>query len=113
MKSWGGDKDKFCSFMRSFNKDLKKEDQVFAQELSSEDLVAATGGARTGCWSGNETTCLVQQTRQMYYDRYNPSAKFPNCAKTAEKDSWCTQSDACIYGAILYLGLNQCQVSWE
>ncbi len=109
----GVDEGKFKSFMQSFRKEFNREERVFAQEVSSEELAVVTGGSKTGCWTGAVRSCLVQQVRYMHYDYYDGNAQFPNCAKTVEQDSWCFESDACYSNAVLYLEMNKCQISWE
>jgi hypothetical protein len=74
------------------------EDEVFRQEITEEELEAA-GGKKDpfylGCSSSSE--------------RYIHTYHFPNCASTAEEDSWCDLSDACITSAIKYKGMDRCK----
>ena len=82
-----------------------KENEVFDQELSVEDLDAAAGGAGSG--EEDPNNCIVCDKRNIYGGN-----GFPNCAATVEDDSWCGDNDACLMSAVDYQGMKHCPISW-
>ena len=92
-----------------------KEDEVFDQELSLDDLDAAAGGSGdcnepSVCGQPSYDSCTRNHYRQIY-----GGGGFPNCAATVEDGSWCGENDACNECAIEYKGFrsSSCEKAWE
>ena len=110
------------------NEEKAREDGIFSQELSLDDLDAAAGGhVRTGagrsCGSnarstldfatggpedGDTSNCVNHNRRPIY-----GGGGFPNCAATVEDGSYCSTNDACYKAAILYDGRTDCAKAWR
>ena len=58
-------------------------------------------------WDANKYNCARDHSRQIY------GGGFPNCAATVEDGSWCGSSDACVYIAIDYKGMTDCNKAWR
>ena len=99
-----------------------REDEVFNQELSMEDLDAAAGGQRD-CTEYmfayqkkdfDRSNCVVNYQRQIYGGN-----GFPNCAATVENGSHYVDNDACFEHAIQYQGFtggchtSDCRKAWR
>ena len=92
---------KFGEIIRSLMTDREK--QIFAQELSEEDLAAVNGGS-SACREQFETCHCERQVYRLLHE-------FPgrlNCASTVESGSWCGESDACFLAAICYIDIKHC-----
>lgn len=79
-----------------------RESEVFAQELSQDDLEAATGGVvivHQGSSDADINNCTTEETRSLY-----GGSGFPNCARTVSNNEECDESDACYACAIVYEG---------
>lgn len=74
----------------------KKEEEVFDQPVSEEDLGAVSGGR-----DADEDNCVVSFSRDIY-----GGGGFPNCAATVEEGSWCWDNDACNESAVVYRGMH-------
>ncbi len=97
-----------------------REDEVFDQELSLDDLDAAAGGIDCGDlsrilpwqlddqWDADKDNCTRDHYRQVY-----GGSGFPNCAATVEDGSWCGTNDACKKNAIEYKGMGDCSKAWR
>ena len=100
-----------------------KEEKVFNQELSLDDLDAAAGGCCSSCESGlalyleggerdfDIGDCFTNQHRNIYGGN-----GFPNCAATVEDGSHCASNDACFSKALAYFGFKAgvgCQKAWR
>ena len=90
-----------------------KEDEVFDQELSLDDLDAAAGGSGdcnepSVCGQPSYDSCTRNHNRQIY-----GGGGFPNCAATVEDGSWCKSSDACYNEAIDYKDTSSCSKAWR
>ncbi len=68
-----------------------KEEAVFTQDLSSEEMESVSGGRRLNIYDGG----------------------FPNCAATVESGSWCGSNDACHTWSIIYVGMSDCSKAWK
>ena len=99
-----------------------RENEVFDQDLSIEDLDAAAGGdcgtfARAlgnGERDSDEDNCVKDHFRNIY-----GGGGFPNCAATVGDGSQCDANDACWSSAVAYRGmvggctLNDCKKAWR
>ena len=95
-----------------------KENEVFNQELSIDDLDAAAGGeynelgkALFGAEKHDDDieNCVEDHRRQIY-----GGGGFPNCAATVEDGSHCGTNDACYGSAIVYKGTgSSCPKAWK
>jgi hypothetical protein len=88
----------------------ERENEVFNQRLSVEDLDAVSGGTDNPWYyclapyalapdmqrDDNTTNCANFHHRPLY------GGNFPNCAATVEDGSWCGDNDACLKSAVLY-----------
>ena len=92
----------------------KKEEEVFAQSLSDEELESVNGGwVYCGSTPEGEPTeptshCELILSRDIYGD-----AGFANCAATVEDGSWCGNNDACFGNAIMYTNMKNCSKAWR
>ena len=108
-----------------------KENEVFDQELSLEDLDAATGGAGAnahsedclnlskcgkhnlyfngGKFDADTSNCVKHENRNIYGGN-----GFPNCAATVGDGSRCANKDACYSMSVTYRGnLDSCSKAWR
>ena len=100
-----------------------REEEVFDQELSLDELDAAAGGTHDdcggigrslGCRNGyvvrdsDQNNCTKDHYRQIY-----GGGGFPNCAATVEDGSWCGTNDACYDKAVEYQGRTDCKKAWR
>lgn len=111
--------------------DVKKsrEEAVFVQEVSDDELEAVAGGQEPwedyACAQSyfrdavHINNCINLQNRQIYLDYWNEETHnwelrkiFPNCANTVEDGSWCDTNDACVFNAVKYLGNVDCNKAW-
>jgi hypothetical protein len=98
------------------SEDRAREDDVFGQELSVEDLDAAAGGVDS---DSDIRHCVQKHARSIY------EGGFPNCAATVEDGSQCGTNDACYNDAIVYwdvkgrpgdgpyAGESNCEKAWR
>ena len=90
----------------------KKEEEVFAQSLSDEELESVNGGWRYCGSSGerepDEHNCVRNHSKDIY-----GGAGFANCAATVEDGSWCLTNDACLHSAIIYMNMKDCSKAWR
>ena len=99
-----------------------REEEVFDQELSVDDLDAAAGGTydcggveasmddeAAGRGQDANTFDCVQLHKRLIY----AGSGFPNCAATVEDGSWCDRNDACYGKAIDYQGMAHCKKAWD
>ena len=93
-----------------------REDEVFNQELSLEDLDAAAGG-RVLHHKDNRIkeadlhNCIERHCRPIYGPDGN---SFPYCAATVEDGSWCDSNDACYTDqSVRYEGRKDCAKAWR
>ena len=78
------------------------EKDVFIQNVSDEEMEAVAGG------TGDERfECDVYTTRDIY------NHAFPNCAATVERDSWCSDNDACWDQSVQYRNMKECHKAWD
>ncbi len=91
------------------DKDKEREEKVFDQELSAEELNGVAGGSSDAPYycSSTITQCKINKDRNIYV----PS--FPNCAATVEDGSWCDDNDACYDSAVKYHPLKNCSKAWR
>lgn len=82
----------------------RREDEVFGQALSVEDLDAASGGAATAeeLDQAREDNCVQIDYRLIY-----GGGGFPNCAATVEDGSMCHRNDACYSNAVRYADVSR------
>ena len=93
-----------------------REDEVFNQELSADDLDAAAGGGIPGLREllgggvrdRDTNNCTIYHKRPLYGGN-----GFPNCAATVEDGSWCKSNDACYNQAVEYQGRTDCKKAWR
>ena len=89
-----------------------QEEQVFNQELSMEDLDAASGGfmdCGETSYCGN-TQLDVGCNDANHRPIYGPSGnQFPFCSATVEADSMCWSNDGCRYTSVIYDGMQSCK----
>lgn len=86
------DEQQFAVFMRAIA--TQKEEALFNQELSPDELDNVVGGD-----DGKYNNCLQCWGRHIY------AGGFPNCAATVEDGSWCGDNDACYSGSVVYSGM--------
>ena len=98
----GVDEKQFSVIMKAFD----REDEVFRQEVSEEELSAVSGGTMK-CRQTSHFDCPSAH----YHLIYEPS--FPSCVKTVEDGSWCFNVDACYGDAIEYVGMTDCSKAWR
>ena len=96
------DEGKFMVFLKALA--AEREDVVLGQELSADEMEAATGGITISS-SGDECTGSI--FRNIY------EGGFPNCAGTVEDRSWCGMNDACHHKAVIYKDMQTCTRSWK
>lgn len=88
-----------------------REEGVFGQELSMDDLDAAAGGDFSYATKSeyNRDNCSSVHYRLLY-----GGGGFPNCAATVGRDSCCIDNDACYGNAVAYVDMKtDCGRSWE
>ncbi len=99
-----------------------REEEVFGQDLSMDDLDAAAGGRRKNEYRDNQGNicyapagvdpdpgnCSMINRRQIY-----GGGGFPNCAATVGDGSWCGTNDACNKNAVEYYGKKDCGKAWR
>ena len=94
-----------------------REEEVFDQELSMDELDAAAGGYAKPCaalgWDDNRDDCVENHYRLIY-----GGGGFPNCAATVEDGSWCGTNDACRSQAVEYKDIkgnqsDNCKKAWH
>ena len=87
----------------------EKEDMVFSQNISEEELEAVSGGGTPSnlCEASMHRDCSSVH----YHPIYDPS--FPSCVKTVEDGSWCSSADACFANSIEYTGMKDCSKAWK
>ena len=85
----GVDEGRFTAFMQALA--AQTEDAVLGQELSADEMEAASGGAREGCDS-TQYECTQNYRRP----------RFMGCAATVESGSRCDTNDACTLFAVVY-----------
>lgn len=83
-----------------------REEAVFQQALSEEELALASGGVKK---NPKNTWDICQATVLWRID--DPS--FPSCNATVEDGSWCISSDACYSNAITYENMKSCSRAWQ
>lgn len=91
----------------------EKEKEVFAQEVSREELKHAAGGECGDDWDVCGQTqglnCIDERSRNIYGGN-----GFPNCAATVEDWSLCKENDACWNFAVIYKSsLKDCYKAWR
>lgn len=91
----------FTEFLKAASE--TKEEAVFSQEVSVEEMASAAGGS---AFYGNSFSCTDISLRKIY-------EPFPNCAATVEEGSWCGRGDACYSEAIMYLDMDECSKAWR
>ncbi len=89
----------------------RKEEEVFSQKISPDELDAVTGGVLVigGGKKSNESNqdaCWQVLRRQITVGGH------VNCAATVEDGSLCKENDACFGSAIVYQGLKDCSKAW-
>ena len=84
-----------------------KENEVFDQHLSLDDLDAAAGGSFFQTADRDSENCTETEHRPIYGGK-----GFPNCAATVEDGSWCGTNDACRVDAIVYRDMGSCAKAW-
>lgn len=85
----------------------KREEEVFSQPVSDEEMTNATGGVENYCTLVHHDNCSGTNRREIY------SNGFPNCAATVEAGSKCYTNDACKYSAVQYCDMKKCDRAWE
>ncbi len=83
-----------------------KEEAVFSQDVSMEELESASGGR-------NKMRKKKLNNPKNHWDIYGDDHSFPNCAATVDDGSWCASNDACIMSQILYQGMVECKKAWK
>jgi hypothetical protein len=108
--------DEFINMMEK-----KKEEGVFGQELSMDELDAAAGGGSDSMaeqvgsilsHDDDENDCTESLRRDIY-----GGSGFANCAATVENGSKCGSNDACYSAAVVYQGMDcsvfDCTKAWR
>ena len=88
------------------------ESGVFAQRVTEEELLAASGG-KAACGQPFKDVpiqpdCTGNEARRIYGGN-----GFPNCAATVEDGSWCGSSDACYKYQVRYSEMKSCVRAWR
>ncbi len=78
-----------------------KEEAVFNQDVSPEELENVAGGI--GGTDDNDEERV---------DIYGGKG-FPNCKATVEDGSWCRSNDACHFFAVHYVRRKECSKAWR
>ena len=82
----GVDEIKFFTFIKA----LRREEEVFDQDVSEEELLAVAGGRKDeNCTDSRTCDCVQVHFRKIYENG------FPNCLSSVEDGSWCSEADAC------------------
>ena len=108
----GIEEEKINAFLKAAAK--AKEEEVFSQDVSAEELGTISGGSSIVLDGDDDTSnCVELQKRKIYGGR-----GFPNCAATVESGSWCGKSDACTNYAVVYDDIHgcflaDCHKSWK
>lgn len=93
------------------------EADVFAQEISDDELEAVyggRGGAVTLCGlNGRACDNNAHENCVRNYNRDINFGGFPNCAATVEEDSWCSSNDACVFDDVRYTNMDSCNKAWD
>ncbi len=76
-----------------------KEEAVFMQEVSSDEMEGAAGGQ-----DGDFRPIDVD---------IRGGKGFPNCKATVESGSWCGTNDACTVWHVRYQGMDDCNQAWK
>lgn len=90
------DEKAFAEFLKAASG--TKEEAVFSQEVSAEEMASAAGGH----WYPGDSDC----TRQTYHT-------INYCAATVEDGSWCRSNDACYSDEVRYVEMQRCQKAWK
>ena len=86
----------------------RQEGEVFAQELSLDDLNAAAGGLADDTDNDPEN-CSRYQRRKLY----GGPQGFPNCASSLRDGESCDRGDACLREAVRYTDMHYCNRAWS
>ena len=97
----GVDEGKFTEFMQALA--AQTEDAVLGQELSADEMEAASGGISIG-----NKNCSSYHKRDIYGGK-----GFPNCAAGVEDGSWCLDNDACTKYMVCYWHMKECGKAWK
>ncbi|MBR1876952.1 MAG: hypothetical protein IJ805_07585 [Lachnospiraceae bacterium] len=74
-----------------------KEEEVFSQKVSDDELSKVAGGNNAG-----DEPCIQNTYRDIHND---------GCATTVGDGSWCSTNDACVVNAIMYYNMENCHWS--
>lgn len=85
------------------NEQKQREDEVFDQALSVEDLDAVSGGTNEEDRQAASIENCVELDRRLIYG----GGGFPNCAATVEDGSMCHRNDACYTYAVRYADVSR------
>ncbi len=80
-------------------KQAGKEEAVFMQEVSLDEMEGAAGGQ-----DGDFRPIDVD---------IRGGKGFPNCKATVESGSWCGTNDACKVWHVRYQGMDDCDLAWK
>ena len=94
--------------MTNENNMNEKEQEIFNQELSQDELDAITGGTDRDAYN-----CIQSWIRDIYGNRELNIYNFPNCAATVEDGSHCDTNDACWTFAVDYKNMKECRKAWR
>ena len=94
----GVDEGKFAEFMNAVT--ASQEETVLGQELSPDEMEAASGGGKDGC-KDMMSTC----------ESYHFRSRSAGCAATVEDGSWCDSNDACVAFAVRYKNMDNCKMA--
>lgn len=104
----GVDDGKFAEFLKALA--AQREDDVLGQELSADEMAAATGGKHDGC-NSTMNECWNNVARMI---QGMPGHRgFPDCAATVEDGSMCDTNDACWVSAVIYSNMEDCSRAWH
>ena len=81
----------------------EKENEVFAQEVSPDELDNVAGGK-----DSDTNNCTRTHKRDIYGGN-----GFANCAATVGDGSWCGTNDACYSDAVDYQNMFDCSKAWR
>ncbi len=86
----------------------KKEEKVFSQEVSKDELESISGG---GCHVPEMAKREDDPNRCVSIHKRDINEA--GCAATVESGSFCYENDACFESSVVYNGMKDCRKAWK
>lgn len=115
-EKFGMDEKEFARLIKN-----DKEETIFSQTLSEDELRAVSGGMFKDCDRNLDEMCgYLYKEKDPQYPCVNMHHRgiyedggFPNCTSGVEDGSYCWTNDACYGAAIVYDGMIECHKAWR